>query len=138
MNILSLPHLSSNVRFAYITLMKNMIGLSTDQTYSLFETLFQVSSGSEAFYDVMKQFDDYGKKIYREVLYLKSHFLSKKTENQDDNNGLEDDDDVDEVLQGKSKKINSGDTSITAGSKLVVFDLQRKILQVIVNQSSKC
>ena len=113
--------------------MRNMIGLSTDQTYSLFETLFKVSNGSEAFYNMMKQFDDYGKKIYKEVLYLKSHFLSKKTETSENAEGqVEEDDEVDEeLLQGSSKRINSGDTSITAGSKLVVFDLQKKVLQVI-------
>lgn len=77
----------------------------------------------------MTEFDEYGKKVYRGVLYLRSIFLS--TTNERSNNPDADDDDVDELLlQGKSKRINSGDQSITAGSKLVVFEPQKKVLHV--------
>ena len=113
-----------------------MVGLSTDQTYSLFETLFQVSSDSEEFFRIMKEYDDYAKKIYDQILYLRSYILSRGG-NKD---RIDDEDDdanhFDELLlQGKSKRINSGEKSITAGSKLVVFDLQKKVLQVIIINS---
>ena len=108
--------------------MKNVLGLSTEQTYSLFESLFQISSESLEFYDLIKAFDQYAETIYAQVLHLKSYFLSVSQGKGGDSDVSEDD--MDEILQGRPKKINSQERyPDEINTNLVVLDSQRKVLQ---------
>ena len=121
--------MSLNTKLGYITLIKNILGLSTDQTYSLFETLFQVSSDSQEFYALMKIFDEYGTKIYQDTLTLKSFFLSVPANEQEGDSDVSEED-MEDFLQGSPKKINTSEVFLPGSNNLVVLDTQRKVLQV--------